>query len=301
MLSAFVIAADSSLMASVRVVGNIVINIIKPAYNSIYPSSIVRLTIDASETVKELAYSYNNRPYTVLCTNCQAYSGNKNFPTNESYLVVRAKDYSNSYYYQNTYFRVDSAAPYIYSTLPSAGTFNYMSTPFSIVYSEENLRNITLEYGKKYENKVTLSNCSSGYQTNCSAYLNLKSYEGKYIYYRFKVIDPFRYKYSPSVKIYVQVLNSTIHYTAPFSGWPTPGFFAINYSSENLQEISLEYGSNLENKYSLTGCFPGSFKTCYAIVNLAVYNQTYIYYRFALRDNSAVIFSNITQVFANSA
>jgi len=209
-------AQEAELEVNVIVLGNVsdFINIIEPKEGALYCNKKVPFHITTKEQVKFLHYqikivdSGNIKGWVKLCKDCSSYQRSKRMPSGKINLTIRAETYSGQYYYSSVVFTVDYIRPYIWVTYPprTYPPYTQKSGYFVVGYTEFNVQNVTLKYGKWLENEVELENCPSGHRKSCWTKVNLTEYDEQYIYYRFIIRDKCnRYMLSELTKIYVDV------------------------------------------------------------------------------------------------
>jgi len=180
------------------------ITIQSPERNELYGTRSLLLNVNTIEKVKYLYYKINSGSYSKLCTNCNKYSGTKSFAEGKNNLTVKALAYDGANYFSSVIFYTDTIKPKIIATFP----FKKGNGIFGVKYTEANLRKVTLFYGLSSINlssSKVFSNCVSGTKIWCYDFVNLSDYNGKYIYYRFLLEDPYRNKYSSTKKIFVNI------------------------------------------------------------------------------------------------
>jgi len=300
LFSVYVYAEETSIQASVTVLSPLIITIVSPIMNAVYSSRSVTLNVGLSEKVYNISYNINNGAWIQLCSNCKSYYGKRAFSEDQNNLTIMAFSFTNQTHYSTRSFKTDTIYPYIYTVIPNASVITGNPMPFLVFYTESNLRNVTLQYGPKLERKAEFTNCPSGYKKYCSKSVNLSDFEGKTIYYRFILRDPFRYTVSAKLTSLVDGIKPKIHSTSPINTTRN-GTFSVNYTELNLQKIFLDYGATLSfgNRVQLSGCTSGKYKSCSTSADLTGYNNSIIYYRFTVYDYSAGIFSNTEEVYVD--
>ena len=164
-------------------------------------------------------------------------------------------------------FSVDSKKPRISTRYPRANSLVNNNTLFSVEYTEDNLRNVTLFYG---ENISTKTNCESGRHKTCEFDVDLTGYNGQDIFYWFVVSDNSSVVISRKTKISVDTTapDITNSMTTVASGDGTAAgkrveilvdvneanFKDIKYTDSNLCGLAFSRVKTLCNKLKVGRC-----------------------------------------------
>lgn len=175
-----------------------------------------------------------------LCTNCREYGLYKDkkltMVEGENQIIIRAYNLSNNFSYKEVILYVESNQPIIYKIEPREGKITNGSS-FSIEYTEENLQNITLVYGKINLMKKTIGNCSPGKNIECIFNLNLSEYENEEIYYYFIINDLVLTKETKPTKIKVDTITPEIKVFYPVQNKSYEKFVLMNITSSEKSTI----------------------------------------------------------------
>ncbi len=122
-----------------------------------------------------------------LCPNCAEYRKSANFKQGFNDITIRAVK-GGEVLEKRIRFFIDNQKPRITKTLPAQKKFS--SGDFIIYYDEDNIKSITLSYGSS-DAPITkaLTGCESGKKKNCTATVDLSSFDGQEISYWFTILD----------------------------------------------------------------------------------------------------------------
>lgn len=140
------------------------------------------LDIEVEEELNQIEYIINNARPSLLCRNCDGYTGRKCFKEGSNNLTIKATNDGNIYSNEINFF-IDTRKPRILKTEPRGKSC--VNNEFKVYYDESNVRNITLYYG---DDSYTRYDCQSG-KTDCLFDVNLDQYEGQSINYNFELRD----------------------------------------------------------------------------------------------------------------
>jgi hypothetical protein len=171
------------------------LNLFSPAEGDIFDSRKVLFDFYVNEpsTITYLDNNDDRKRWKTICSNCQGdYSRGVNFKDGEQNITIKAKDRNNNQMNVTRSFYVDSSGPRIRGTEPRRGFANGI---FSVEFSEENPKNLTLFYGligetaKEYS--VDLENeCVKGDRnTECETFVDVSEFDGETIEYWFELED----------------------------------------------------------------------------------------------------------------
>jgi hypothetical protein len=227
--------------------------------NMTYSDSEINLIVSVNETVEILEYSLDGGRFMRLCSDCSNYNREKTFGYGAHMLIVRATDYAGNAGNSSVSFYVDNRIPRIIRQYPDNN--NYANGTFRIIYTEENLKNITLYYKGVLElNYQSMTKpCTPGTNKECRFNVNLTAYDGQFINYYFVVSD---HVSEASSRVYRELVDTT----APTikTNCPMP----INYTSSSVR-LDINITENADVEYSDNG---GAFRTLCS--NCKFYNRT---------------------------
>jgi len=205
-----------------------IFNISSPLNGTIFNSTKLSLKFSLNEvaTVYYKDVKKNTNMWIKVCDKCSvgnpSYSSIRSFSEGENNLMFKAVDMANppNTAYVSVKFFVDSVAPRIYTTTPTAGDF--ADGNFEVQFKETNAKRVTLTYGTDKVN-LNLSKCynSTSDKKICDINVNLSKYNGQKILYSFEVEDiaGSTYKSKPT--------NVSIDIKAPVVNNPS-SFFKVN-------------------------------------------------------------------------
>ncbi len=123
-----------------------------------------------------------------LCPNCKSYKRSQYVKEGFNDFTLRAV-IGDQIVEKHITFTIDSKKPVISKVLPLANSF--ASGDFSILYSEMNLKKVTLYYGilNQTMKNISKTDCPSGVKQQCDLSVNLSMFEGKEIVYWFNITD----------------------------------------------------------------------------------------------------------------
>src|SRR3989338_6339550 len=163
-----------------------------PVENFIYNSRKVNLGVAINEQGKiEYEDLINGRGRcSILCKGCSSMNKALSFKEGENRYRIKATDYNGNEAFKDVIFFIDSQKPRIHNAEPKNG---FASGNFAIQYTEDNLKEIILNYGNPEHGYKTaalnLSNCASGKKQSCDIDVNLANYSEEIIEYFFSVED----------------------------------------------------------------------------------------------------------------
>lgn len=163
-----------------------------PVENFIYNSRKISLGVALNEQGKiEYEDLINGRGRcSILCKGCSSMTKALSFKEGENHYRIKATDYNGNEAFKDVIFFVDSQKPRIHNTEPKQG---FASGNFAVQYSEENLKNIALNYGNPEHGYKTanleMNSCASGKKQLCDIDVNLTEYDGEIIEYFFSIED----------------------------------------------------------------------------------------------------------------
>ncbi|MEK6922548.1 MAG: lamin tail domain-containing protein [Nanoarchaeota archaeon] len=227
-----------------------------PINGSIFDSRRVLMNISSNE-IADIFYNDNGGRLRRLCRNCNNVEKSITFKEGEHEVEVFANGDSDT-----VHFFIDSIAPRIYRTLPKDGS--YATEPeFMVQYKEEFLEKVVLEYGRNVsDNVVELASCMSGRRETCSINIDLRSFDGGEVFYRFIVSDKLRDVESDIQKLIVDVSEPNIQINSPFEG---------NFSRRVLFDIEIDENVRTLEFMDVANNRPRFSGLCH---NCELYNRT---------------------------
>ncbi len=190
----------------------------------IYGSTKVGFKVSTSEEVRVIEFMNQDstKPrWTVLCKDCDSYglSSEKNQTLQEgpNNLTIKATDSFGNIREENISLFIDSKLPVVVSTLPKKNAVINGSL-FSLVYTENNLANISLFVGNNSDVDTFPLNCVSGIKKECSTSVDLSRFDGQTIFYYFQVDDIVRSFSSKKTSIKVDTTPPLLTINSPTSG-----------------------------------------------------------------------------------
>jgi len=229
-----------NIIATVTVVPKIPqITILSPI-NTIYGYSLVPVSVKIDEPVKILQMSIDGQKFQTLCTKCNSYYMFYYFEDGSHNLKFKAVNYDNNEGSNSVNFAVDSVKPVIIKTEPGNAEYVRGTVAFNIIYTENNLKGITLFYQTTSLSSYQMIDCPSGFRRQCSTALDLSSYNGQLSYY-FTVEDYAHVVNSEVKTIFVDNLPPTISVLSPFNQtYRQPPI--LNFKTD--EQVTLEMSDN---------------------------------------------------------
>ena len=123
-----------------------------------------------------------------LCSSCSNINKLVTFKDGLHNVTIKGKDKAGNQASFNILFTTDSKKPLILRTFPLK-TDLAINGNFKVIYTEENLKSMSLFYGTSVFFEVSLTNCQSGKNMECSKFIDISSLNGKQIQYFFKITD----------------------------------------------------------------------------------------------------------------
>ena len=209
----------------------------------IYNNRRINMSVGINEFVRVLEYSVDGGKFRTLCKNCNSYSRKKTFSDGNHTLIVKATDYAGNIGESVINFTVDSRKPRIIRQYPR--NLKYTNGTFTVVYNEDNLKNVSLYYKGILETtykEITKSTCESGIKKKCEFNVNLTEYEGFHINYYFVVRN---HVSETTGKVYTVTVDTTTPMPtilSPVDGMTYPRRVRLNISVS--EEVKLEYSDN---------------------------------------------------------
>ncbi|MEK6859537.1 MAG: hypothetical protein AABX54_01855 [Nanoarchaeota archaeon] len=219
------------------------INVISPEEKN-YNLEKIPIKVIVGQKAKKIEYiDFNdiNSVWRKLCEECSEFGFDKEFiekfKENKNSISIRAINYSGAIVKKDIVFFVDSNKPIIKRIEHVKDSFA-KEDEFFIRYSEENLKNITLFYGK---DKITKTNkqCPPGKLKECKFEVNLSKYNGQKIDYWFKVEDSVNFESSEKIKISVDTVSPVLKINSPVN--TTYNSKLIKFSVSASENSTIEY------------------------------------------------------------
>ena len=221
------------------------LNLNSPEQNGLYTSRSVLIDFTTNEEA-DVYYldNINGRGRWIrVCQECLSYSHSRSFDEGQNDITFRAVDTIGNEAFTDRQFLVDSRKPQIHKAEPRNG---YASGLFEIQYTEENLKNIIINYGNYITGfqQAELTGCTSGARQWCSINLNLAAYNNQEISYYFRVEDVAgNFKESQPKSLDVDtvfpMLNNNPHFWLQGEGRDNKYiYFSLNITEKNLDDVS---------------------------------------------------------------
>jgi len=207
--------------------------------NSVYDTRRVRITATTNEKVT-MEYSDNGRKFKRLCRNCGPYNRTKTFKDGTHTLLIKATDKAGNVAITVLNFEVDSKKPSISRIEPRNKA--YTNGSFSIRYTEENVKGVSLFYSASPENEAIIFGCPSGRYVYCYADVDLSAYDGQQIQYYFVVRDNFNTIASKTYTVNVDTTIPILDLISPLDG--TDQNRRVRLTAEMSEKVMLEYSDN---------------------------------------------------------
>jgi len=209
----------------------------------IYGEKRISVNVGISEFVAKLEYSLDSHSFIVLCRNCNSLNREMTFVDGSHTLILRATDYAENTGSKSVTFSIDSKPPIINKQYPTNN--KYANGTFYVVYSENNLKDMSLFYKGASDvsfTQVTKSDCESGKSKQCTFVVSLTPYDDGQIEYYFIVSNHVSQTTSHTYK-------ETVDTTLPIITVNSPTATAYNSRKINLnidvsEKVKLEYSDN---------------------------------------------------------
>jgi len=145
-------------------------------------------------------------------------------------------------------FFVDSKKPVISRTYPLS-SYVVNEGPFSVRYSEDNLKEVTLYYGNDGDiEEKSSSECVSGKDKQCDFSLELEDYDGQYLEYWFMLDDGINNATSRKTRVKVDLTAPTID-DYSITANDNNVKFIVDITEENFKDVLIEDTSVLSRNY----------------------------------------------------
>ncbi len=272
----------------------IIIN--NPVSNETYNGIQVLLDVELREEARRLYYQLNDNGWIRICSNCQSYSGYIEIEKDgENELDIAAQKDNGDYEFEEVSFFAN-LPPFIIINNPENTTYNKTNLVLDVetaekvrkLYSRLNNGNWN-ELCRNCDDYNGIISVSEG-----SNYLEIAAQKS---WFNYEYEDVYFHAESPQQNETNQtdITPPIIHNTYPSR--LSFGLFGVQYTEENLEQIKLYYGPNLENEAVFTGCGSGNEIWCYNDVDLSMYGFFQrIYYQFEVRDGNHVTYSDKVRI-----
>ncbi|MEK6934555.1 MAG: hypothetical protein AABW46_01625 [Nanoarchaeota archaeon] len=147
------------------------------------------LEVDSYSLLEYMNLADSRPRWRTLCDKCTSYDKDIRLNEGENNVTFKATKKINGLTDEaNVQFNIDSKTPKIHRTYPKKG--EYANGEFIVEYTEDNLKDIVLNYGTEGNMSDLLMDwCSSGSKQSCSAVVDLSDFDGQQIQYWFDVSD----------------------------------------------------------------------------------------------------------------
>ena len=224
---------------------NITIN--SPTNGALYNERSIMFSLNVNEK-SNLYYEDLIRgrgKLTRICSNCFSNARKRSFAEGENRLMVIAEDKMGNPAYENLTFFIDSKKPQIHKLEPQS---RFANGEFIITYSEDNIVNITLNYGNDIIGMRTaeLTGCTDGKKQTCSINVDLSDYDSQQIVYSFTIKDKGGNAVTSKAKkldvdiSFPKITNLTYYQEGKYV------YFTLTIDEQNLE--SVEYTDSLDGK-----------------------------------------------------
>ena len=194
-----------------------------------YDNRKILIDVETGKTVKHIYRALNSNRFYRECSDCNSFSKTLYGKEGLNQLVIRTVDYEDYEINKIIEFFIDTRKPYILRTNPGNRMYVNGLANFTVMYMEENLRNISIVYGNETSVKeILLSNCPSGRRAECSAIVDLSEYDGQEIESYFIVRDDIHSENS-------KISTITVDAIPPLVTIESPGF--MDYDNRRIDLV----------------------------------------------------------------
>ena len=226
--------------------------------NTTYNSRNIQFKVTATKNVDLWFINYGDKHPKLkkLCSNCNEYgiSRKKNQILNEGWnnITIIANDSYGSSKQENIRFFIDSKPPKISQIFPRRSAV-INGSEFFIKYTENNPLTATLFFNPN----ITLQNCTSGKNVNCSTSVDLSEFDGQFIDFYFELNDSINLEKSKETRVLVDTTSPILSVNDPvndaeYENNKVP--FRISISEKVLLEYYDEYSPNPRWKHLCVNC-----------------------------------------------
>ena len=235
----------------------------------------ILLNLGTTKKVDKIVYTYldsrGKEREVSLCRDCEDYNRVKSFNDGWNNLTFKAIVDDNLVDEENVSFFIDSKDPQVSTTKPSSRKYTNGSD-FYIKYTEDNCQ--TLKIFINGQEKLS-NTCESGKNIEKTFYLNIGSFNGQEVEYKFMIVDiANNTKESRSTKIKVDTVAPEIKYfNAPIVGKYV--YFNMSILNEDKNSFNkVEYQDNSGRWNSL--CTSLKNNNCYKKVSFKTGNHNMV-------------------------
>ena len=234
---------------TINLTGDLSMNATKPE-NRLYGTKKIPFEIAINQYVDKLEYiDYSDiKPgWKLLCKKCSEYGISrikfKSFNDGNHTITIKALDYFGRINETNVSFSVDSKKPRIIRTTPRKNSA-INGNLFYIKYTEENLKNITLNYGNN--ESISKDSCTSGTNQECAFNnINLSAYDSRWMEFWFDVSDYARNVSSDKIRVMVDTAKPAMNVSSPLSNMTYGKKVPFNITVG--EDVQLKYFDNEES------------------------------------------------------
>ena len=163
-------------------------------YQETFDSRRIRVTLETITRMDYIEYSINDKRWSRFCSRCKSDMVDKSISFDEGFNKVefRSFDYDDNLYEAEYEFMVDSKKPRIYNQEPRNKAYGNGS--FSIIYSEENLKDIAVLIAEEDNDDFSVvaerDDCPASKRDSCTLEIdNIAIYDGMTMQYKFRLTD----------------------------------------------------------------------------------------------------------------
>lgn len=248
---------------------NVLALIDSPLDDEILGSANVSLTLTPKDTSIRNTFLYLNQrtlSWVVLCKDNFSCSKNIRFSEGDNQLIVKSIDANGETDEQEVSFFVDSKKPLIIRDSPMRNSLTNQES-FFISYSENNLEDITLNYGIPWDMRsVSKTDCPEGINKKCDfseEISDISDFEGETIDAYYTLFDGINFVQSSIVRVKVDTTppQTEINYLMVDKNRVK---FIIDVDEINFKDIIYEDNSDCGQKSKTSGiiCSKLSYGRC---------------------------------------
>lgn len=225
------------------------ISVYSPENQKIYGKKDIDFNVSSTNILEKLEYINLNEKkprWKTLCSRCREYGNLKKrrifLGEGENNITIRGTDFFKNQKEINLMFIVDSVNPKISLIKPGKNSY-FNGSSFYIKYSEDNLKNMTLVYGRGSDmQSISKDNCESGKNKECIFDANLTYYDTQEIMFWFEVSDIARTISSKIIKIKIDATPPALNITGPFNiTYPSSQKGNIPFIIASSENVKLDY------------------------------------------------------------
>ncbi|HRZ85571.1 MAG TPA: hypothetical protein P5277_02215 [Candidatus Paceibacterota bacterium] len=209
-----------------------------------------------------------------------------------NYCVKGYNAADNCYYYAG----FDCKKYCVGSGSGSGGGSNDLDAPVITINSPQNnqlysTRKVTLGIALNEQAKIEYTDLNDGrgrwstFCKSCSSGMKSLSFNDGENRYLIKATDGSGNEETKEIKFFIDSQKPRIHTFGPLKGY-ADGTFWVQYTEDNLQEVTINYGNVAKgfNSTKITSCDNGKKQNCEIEVNLKKYDGQQIEYYFTIKD-----------------